>query len=586
MNAGGSFGRAAARVLALGLPAFVGYWLLAGWLRSILDNRLLMAAAALPLGVIAWLLWRWLERGREVLLGRRYQAFLVVYCSLFALLTQTSGRHFFDTGTELAGGEGQAQEVDRSSVPVPSFFRDWHYALAPPAPSASDLLLVVLPTFDDRLRGEVRRELGLLIHNAVEQGARGIAFDFYLETSTPADALFCHHLRRAVDADFPVFVGLRHRRVEGIPVARRPAESLRDCLRSDQLGSLTAVVDSDGRLSSVPFRFAREPSFSSRIAQALAGEEVTSPVDGPIRFLEPRGEIARFDRLPRGDELDIFRNRFILVGSASESDRYPTPFGDLQGVEIHAYAAHALRSGHVPRRLSPAWGLPTLLAICYLLTAVLARGYGWRRFLTITLLASLAIVAVAVLASRLALIWIEVFTPLLGIWGLAILLLVTGGALKRRSSAPKQPAQKDENRQFDVFLSHNSEDKPIVRKLADALEARGLRPWLDERELIPGGSWQDELEEAIEDTRSAAVLIGPDGLGPWQDQEMRACLQRFVQNGKRLIPVLLPEYSDAVRLPAFLTLRTIVDLRDGLTDAGLDRLVWGITGKKPAGSRR
>jgi hypothetical protein len=33
---------------------------------------------------------------------------------------------------------------------------------------------------------------------------------------------------------------------------------------------------------------------------------------------------------------------------------------------------------------------------------------------------------------------------------------------------------------FDVFLSHNSKDKPRVRKLAVALRDRGLRVWLDE----------------------------------------------------------------------------------------------------------
>ncbi len=33
--------------------------------------------------------------------------------------------------------------------------------------------------------------------------------------------------------------------------------------------------------------------------------------------------------------------------------------------------------------------------------------------------------------------------------------------------------------EFDVFLSHNSQDKPAVRRLADALEDRGIRAFLD-----------------------------------------------------------------------------------------------------------
>ena len=38
---------------------------------------------------------------------------------------------------------------------------------------------------------------------------------------------------------------------------------------------------------------------------------------------------------------------------------------------------------------------------------------------------------------------------------------------------------------FDVFLSHNSKDKPAVRELAEALRERGVIVWLDEDELRP-----------------------------------------------------------------------------------------------------
>ena len=43
---------------------------------------------------------------------------------------------------------------------------------------------------------------------------------------------------------------------------------------------------------------------------------------------------------------------------------------------------------------------------------------------------------------------------------------------------------------FDVFLSHNSRNKPEVRELYHALKAQGLKPWLDEEELRPGQPWQ------------------------------------------------------------------------------------------------
>jgi hypothetical protein len=133
---------------------------------------------------------------------------------------------------------------------------------------------------------------------------------------------------------------------------------------------------------------------------------------------------------------------------------------------------------------------------------------------------------------------------------------------------------------FDVFLSHNSKDKPAVRELAETLRARGLNVWLDEWELVPGQPWQEALEEIIETTRSSAVLVGKDGLGPWHAAEMRGCLTEFVRRKLPVIPVLLPGAPSEPRLPLFLTQVTWVDLRSGLTEEGLDQLQWGITGTK------
>jgi len=134
---------------------------------------------------------------------------------------------------------------------------------------------------------------------------------------------------------------------------------------------------------------------------------------------------------------------------------------------------------------------------------------------------------------------------------------------------------------FDVFLSHNSKDKPAVRQIAETLRARGLRVWLDEWELPPGRRWQDELEKIIRTVRSSAVLIGKDGLGPWEIPEMRACLSQMVKRDLPVIPVLLPGAPDAPEFPLFLAENTWVDLRSGISEDGLSRLHWGITGEKP-----
>lgn len=137
--------------------------------------------------------------------------------------------------------------------------------------------------------------------------------------------------------------------------------------------------------------------------------------------------------------------------------------------------------------------------------------------------------------------------------------------------------------EFDVFLSHNSKDKPAVRELSRRLVERNIRVWLDEDQLIPGRNWQPLLEQGIAESKTGAVLVGKDGLGPWVDEEMQALLRQAASDGKPVIPVLLPRAPKKPELPLFLTNRTWADLRGGFTDQGLDKLVWGITGT-PSGA--
>jgi hypothetical protein len=140
-------------------------------------------------------------------------------------------------------------------------------------------------------------------------------------------------------------------------------------------------------------------------------------------------------------------------------------------------------------------------------------------------------------------------------------------------SQPPTPA-------FDVFLSHNNRDKTAVRQLRDHLAARGLAVWFDEDELRPGIPWQQLLEDGIRDSRSVVVVVGSDGVGPWEDEEMRAALTLAVKDKRAVIPVLLPAAAKPT-LPMFLQNRTWVDLAAGIADEpSLDRLVWGITGTK------
>jgi WD40 repeat protein/energy-coupling factor transporter ATP-binding protein EcfA2 len=140
---------------------------------------------------------------------------------------------------------------------------------------------------------------------------------------------------------------------------------------------------------------------------------------------------------------------------------------------------------------------------------------------------------------------------------------------------------------YDVFLSHTSSDKPVVEELARILRERGIEPWLDAWHLIPGAPWQEEIEKALQSCATVAVCLGPSGTGPWQNEEMRAAINRRVTDREgtfRVIPVLLPgaERGERSRLPMFLAATTWIEFRDTLDDKrALHRLVCGIRGVEP-----
>ncbi len=136
---------------------------------------------------------------------------------------------------------------------------------------------------------------------------------------------------------------------------------------------------------------------------------------------------------------------------------------------------------------------------------------------------------------------------------------------------------------FDVFLSHNGQDKPAVEHIAERLRRSGMTPWLDKWELTPGGRWQDELHAGLQDCRAFAYFLGPNGEGDWAREELDAARSRAAKDREfRIFPVLLPgtpDPFDRTTMPPFLGHRTWVDLRAGLDDpTGLQAFLNAIKG--------
>jgi hypothetical protein len=143
---------------------------------------------------------------------------------------------------------------------------------------------------------------------------------------------------------------------------------------------------------------------------------------------------------------------------------------------------------------------------------------------------------------------------------------------------------------YDVFLSHNSQDKSFVEVLASKLvDEAGINPFLDKWHLIPGMPWQESLEQALEDSKTVLLCYGSSGLAPWHSEEIRSSIKLLMDDERRVIPVLLPgaNFPQQGNLPSYLRRLTWVDYRGGLSDdEAFLRVVTGIKGKPPGRIKR
>lgn len=139
-----------------------------------------------------------------------------------------------------------------------------------------------------------------------------------------------------------------------------------------------------------------------------------------------------------------------------------------------------------------------------------------------------------------------------------------------------------DTREFDVFLSHSSVDKPWVIKLKDALVRYGLSVWLDKDEIRPGDLFGEALEQALDNCRAVALIISPEAINSgWFKEEYYRALSLATDRQTHLIPVILRD----VELPGFLLSRNWVDFRNETAYAeNIRKLIWGITGQKPVDS--
>ena len=94
-------------------------------------------------------------------------------------------------------------------------------------------------------------------------------------------------------------------------------------------------------------------------------------------------------------------------------------------------------------------------------------------------------------------------------------------------------------RDYDVFISHASEDKDeVVRPLALALRDKGLSVWYDEFELKIGDSLRRKIDLGLARSNFGIVVISRDFIKKgWTNYELDGLITRSVSGEQQLLPI-------------------------------------------------
>jgi hypothetical protein len=109
----------------------------------------------------------------------------------------------------------------------------------------------------------------------------------------------------------------------------------------------------------------------------------------------------------------------------------------------------------------------------------------------------------------------------------------------RENVVAASDAAADAEREWDVFVSHATEDKDeVVRPLAQALQSRGLSVWYDEFELRIGDSLRRKIDEGLARSRFGIVVLSHAFFSKnWPQKELDGLAARESTGEQIILPL-------------------------------------------------
>ena len=66
--------------------------------------------------------------------------------------------------------------------------------------------------------------------------------------------------------------------------------------------------------------------------------------------------------------------------------------------------------------------------------------------------------------------------------------------------------------QYHSFISYNSKNREVAQTIHDYLTNSGLRVFFDRVDILPGEQFQEKIENALRQSASILIIVGPDGV--------------------------------------------------------------------------
>lgn len=97
----------------------------------------------------------------------------------------------------------------------------------------------------------------------------------------------------------------------------------------------------------------------------------------------------------------------------------------------------------------------------------------------------------------------------------------------------------DTSKEYDVFISHASEDKDtVVRPLAISLKNKGLTVWYDEFELKIGDSLRRKIDQGLSKSKFGIVVISRSFIKKgWTNYELDGLMTKTISGQQILLPI-------------------------------------------------